>query len=31
VGNPELRDRLRITVGKAEDNDRLVEALRALV
>jgi histidinol-phosphate aminotransferase len=28
---PELRDHLRITVGKAEDNDRLIAALRALV
>jgi histidinol-phosphate aminotransferase len=28
---PELRDRLRITVGKPEDNDRLLVALQALV
>jgi histidinol-phosphate/aromatic aminotransferase/cobyric acid decarboxylase-like protein len=28
---PELRDHLRITVGKAGDNDRLIAALRALV
>jgi histidinol-phosphate aminotransferase len=28
---PELRDRLRITVGKPEDNDRLLTALQALI
>ena len=28
---PELRDRLRITVGKPEDNDRLLAALQALI
>jgi histidinol-phosphate aminotransferase len=28
---PELRTKLRITVGKPEDNDRLLEALRAAV
>jgi histidinol-phosphate aminotransferase len=28
---PELRERLRITVGKPEDNDRLVGALKGLV
>jgi len=30
-GTPELRSRLRITVGKSEDNDRLLAALRPLV
>jgi histidinol-phosphate aminotransferase len=30
-GTPELRERLRITVGRPEDNDRLLAALRALI
>jgi len=30
-GTPELRERLRITVGKPEDNDRLIAALKGLV
>ena len=30
-GTPELHARLRITVGKAEDNDRLLAALRGLL